>query len=989
MPAPLATRWLARGLLHAMALTFRLRPALREQLRGRDGWMDLTVGVRTRDGAVQAAIAFKGGRARVLGVIPPGVDTVLEFRDASVVRRILSLTPEEVMGLLLRSDLSIRGNLASMSRFNYLLSALLQGTHRRLRAKRREAARRAGEGDGPVAGPGEGVAGVRPAAELLRASRCDGVEWLGEPFLSEWTLEHFPRLRAFREAHFTTRAVICPERARNLTEWCRANGFETDAQGRPWDPVKRQAQVLRHLLAVKKPLIRKGDLLAGSTTAQEVGVQLYPETHATMIWGELLSVPERELNPYDISEETRQALHRDVFPYWEARNVREVVRREQGEPLCQRLDERFAVYFLWKTVAVSHTIADFPRLLQLGTRGLREELATELASTPGDATGKRTQLEAMQLVLLGLEEYARHLAERAAEEALAETDPTRRAELEELARINRRVPLEPAGSVHEALQAIWTTWVALHQESTNAGLSLGRMDQWLQPFLSAELAAAPDRDASREVVRRALELVGCFFLRCTDHLPLVPDLGNFLFGGSSSDQAITLGGTRPDGGDAVTDMSFVFLKVTEMLGLRDPNVNARVAPGLTSDAWLRRLCEVNLLTRATPSLHNDAAVLASLAPLGYPVEHARDWAATGCVEPTLSGRHMGHTNCMMLSLVAALEMALRDGRHPLMDWVVGPRSGDPARGDFRTFEEFFGAFEAQLRFLAGQACQYNNLLGQAHGRLRPTPLLSALMEGPRTTGRDVSRGGATHNSSGAACIGLADVVDSLLAVKRLVFDRHAVEFPRLLAALDADFAGDPLLHARCTNQAPKFGSGDQEALGMARRVAALVSAVFAEQPHYRGGRYTAGFWSMSNHVAFGCLAGALPSGRRAGKPFTPGLTPEPCASPHLLDPIRDVARLDPASMPNNMAFNVKVVPSPEESHAQAVGHLFDYARTYFDLGGMQMQLNVVDSATLRHAMSHPGQHRDLMVRISGYNAYFVTLNRELQEELVERAEYRG
>jgi formate C-acetyltransferase len=530
-------------------------------------------------------------------------------------------------------------------------------------------------------------------------------------------------------------------------------------------------------------------------------------------------------------------------------------------------------------------------------------------------------------------------------------------------------------------------WVGVHMENTNAGFSLGRLDQWLQPYFIADMEKIKNKKDQQEYIKHAVELIGCFYMRCTDHLPLIPDIGNYLFGGSSSDQAITLGGVTPEGEDAVNDMTYIFLKVTEMLSIRDPNVNARYNRGKNSATYLKRLCEVNLNTAATPSIHNDEAVMASLADFNYPVEHLRDWSATGCVEPTLSGRHIGHTNCMMFNMVAALEMALNNGRHPLMRWDLGPKTGDIKAGNFKDYESFFNAFAKQLRFLADQTCEYNNFLGEAHQTIRPTPFISALIEGSLKSGRDVTKGGALYNSSGTACIGLADITDSLMSIKKFVFEDKKVSFDELRNAVNTNFNNDPAMLALIKNKALLFGSGNQEALATANRVAKLAHDCFWEHTNYRGGKYTAGFWSMSNHVAFGTLTGALPSGRLAGKAFTPGLTPEPHASKSILDNIRDVAGLDAKNLNNNIAFNVKVVPSAQESHQETVDNIYSYVKTYSDLGGMQIQLNVVSSKTLRDAMEHPENYQNLLVRISGYNAYFVTLNRDMQIELIERAEF--
>lgn len=982
--------WLADAGVHVLlrifAASFELRPSLRRWLRTIDGPLRLSVGLRDEAGTLAQSVRFEGGHARATRGIAD-VDATLIFRDEAALRAMLRGSASELLLMLLRGEIRTEGNLGALSLFSFLLGLVVDG---------------ATTAPTPPTTPPQAPpprAAPRTSAARLRSPRLAEAPHLEEPYLAAYTLEDFPRLERFLAAHFDTVPEICPERATLLTRYFRATGFEHDREGRPRVPVVRQGLALAELLRNKQPLVREGDLLAGTTTSKPVGVVLYPDAHGLTIWGELRSVATRPLNPYRVAPETIERLHRDVFPFWMHRSFREHVRERHGAPLCQRLDERFAVYFSWKTVALSHTVPDFPRLLRLGVHGVVAEIDEALgrvADADGDA---RDALAAMRTALGGLLAYAENLAAEARREAVHAQSEARRQELLEIAAVCDRVPAHGARTLHEALQSIWLAWIALHMENTNAGLSLGRLDAWLQPYFEADLAKLTTREAREAYVRRALELVGCFFLRCTDHLPLVPDIGNHLFGGSSSDQAITLGGVKPDGESAVCDMTYVILKVTELLKLRDPNVNARHALAANGDAYLRRLCEVNLVTGATPSIHGDEAVIRSLAKGGYTAEHARDWSATGCVEPTISGRHMGHTGSTMFNLVAPLEMALHDGRHPLLRWTIGPRTGAPESGAFPTFERFFEAYSAQLAFLTDQAVEYNDLLGEAHATLRPTPLLSSLVDGAIERGRDVTRGGARYNTSGVACIGLADVVDSLLAIEALVYGGppgRAVSFATLKEALASDFVGHDALLARITRKLPKFGSGDAHALAMANRVAKLVHDGFAAHVSYRGGRYTTGFWSMSNHVAFGGLTGALPSGRRAGKAFTPGLTPTPGASKDLLDNLRDVAALEPTSMDNNVAFNVKYVPALEAgssaspaSHARAVEQMLGYAKGYFTLGGMQMQLNVVSSAMLRDAMEHPEQHRDLLVRISGYNAYFVTLNREMQRELIERAEFRA
>ncbi len=981
------TQILLNTLLRVFAANFNLRPKLNQYLKSDQGWINFSLGIKTESGAVQSAVIFSNGKVTVSKKMPEYVDTMLTFHSEDAVLKLLSATPTEQIFMVLKGQLSPTGNQSYLNLFFFLLSLLMHTQQKKQMEKERKTAKKELLKVSPT--PNTRLSDAMKARRGLRMkapTRDPYVKFLKDPYLSEFGLDDFPRLKNFLDIHFGVKPQVCPELPKLVTDWHKQNGYETDCNGKPWHPLLRKGHAYKHLMENKRPIIRKNDLIAGTTTTQDIGVVVYPEGHGTMLWAELLTVGTRTLNPYDVSEETIKILHHEIFPYWAKRNFKEWVREKYNNPLCQQIDERFAIYFLWKSVTISHTIADFPKLLRLGASGMIAEIKAQMQVFKNDPD-KTATLQAMILCLEGLTAYSRNLARQAEKEAARESRPARKKELEHLAKICSRVVEFPARTLDEAVNAVWIGWVGLHMESTNAGLSLGRMDQWLQPYFEADMKTLATQTEREEYIKHAIELIGCFYMRCTDHLPLTPDIANWVFGGSSSDQAITLGGVTPDGRDAVCDMTYIFLKVTEMLSIRDPNVNARYHPDINSDTYLKRLCEVNLITTATPSMHNDKIVMESLADFHYKIEDLRDWAATGCVEPTISGKHIGHTNFQMMNMVAALEMALNNGRHPLLNWKLGPDTGIVENNDFKTFDDFFNAFTRQFAFIIDQSIDYNNKLAEAHQILRPTPLLSSLIDGCIRTGRDVTAGGATYNSSGAALIGLADVTDSLMAIKKLVFDEKKISFPELKRAVDVNFENAPAVRALVTKKVPLFGSGSDEAVAMADRIAKFAHDHYWHTPHYRGGRYTVGFWSMSNHVAYGTLSGALPSGRLAGKAFTPGLTPQPNASKNLLDNIRDVARLDWKNINNNIAFNVKVVPHGDDSREKTVNDIFSYVKTYFDLGGMQIQLNVVTSETLKDAMAHPENYRNLLVRISGYNAYFVTLNRDMQIELIERAEY--
>lgn len=968
-----------RAALGVMAFCFNHLESCRKYLRSLDGWNNFSIGIKTEDGSVAATIEFKDGKVSTrAGIDRPTAQMILE--DQKALMSMATLPPNEINNLILKSRLIIKGNYAYIIYFNFLMSVVLKKKQvRQLKAQ-------TGAMKLPtLASDGKGQIKNRAMTFIKAQSRDPGVRHLPDQNLSAYSLSDFPRLKKFVDIHHIQKPEVCIERPRLMTEWFRKHGFETDARGEPWVPELRQAEVFKYLMENRKPIIRKNDLVAGTSSSKEIGVLLYPDAAGTMLWGELFIMQDRPLNPYTIAPEDIWTLNHDIFPYYFDRNIRQWVRHAYNEPLCQELDERFAVYFLWKTVAVSHTILDYPKLLRLGARGIIDEIRAELAADAGASQEKQNTLKAMILCYEGIIAYARNLSGQAALEMAEATDPARKAELGRLADICARIPEQPCATLDEAVNAIWIHWVAVHMENTNAGFSLGRMDQWLQPYFEADMKQLHSEAEREAYIRHAIELVGCFYMRCTDHLPTIPDIGNYLFGGSSSDQAITLGGINPDGEDAVNDMTYIFLKVTEILSIRDPNINARYHKEKNSQAYLKRLCEVNVNTAGTPSIHNDLKVMESLAGFDYPAGHLHDWSATGCVEPTISGKHMGHTNCMMFNMVAALEMALYNGYHPLMRWHLGPKTGEPET--FKTFDQFFEAFCQQLAFIAGLSCEYNLRLGEAHSVLRPTPMMSALIDDCIKKGKDATKGGALYNSSGIAAIGLADITDSLLVIRQLVYEEKSYSLGEVREAIKRNYQGHEAMRARMMNSVALFGSNSQKAVDMANKVASFVFDTFSARRNFRGGPYTVGFWSMSNHVAFGTLTGALPSGRLAGKPFTPGLTPQAHTSHNLLDNIKDVAKLDAANINNNIAFNVKVVPSARDSHEKVVDHLYAYGKAYCDLGGMQMQFNVISSETMRAAMLNPDDYRDLLVRISGYNAYFVTLNEDLQMELIERAEY--
>jgi formate C-acetyltransferase len=440
---------------------------------------------------------------------------------------------------------------------------------------------------------------------------------------------------------------------------------------------------------------------------------------------------------------------------------------------------------------------------------------------------------------------------------------------------------------------------------------------------------------------------------------------------------------KPDGSDGVNELTFLMLKTAEMLALREPNVGARWHKESPLE-YRRALVKSIYRTGAAPALYNDEEIITALTENGVVLEDARDYGIVGCVETTSAGRTMGMTGAIMFNLAAVLELTLNDGVHPLSGSRIGPGTGRLA--DFRSYEEFFNAFERQLGHMVDLAVEGNNRFAEAHAVLHPTPLLSALIEGTFKSGKDVTRGGAAYNSSGVGVVGLADVADSLSALKQLVFEEKLVSREELSEALKDDFAGHDKTRALLLNKAPKYGTDDPAADEVAAGLVKLVNDTFARHTNPRGGRYHIGYWSVTMHAGNFAYTGSLPNGRPKGTPLASGATPVsgvaikgPTAS------LLSTAKLHSGFMANCIANNHKF----SRNMFQQPGKLELFEKLvdgYFKTGGMQVQFNVHNKETLLNAQKNPDDYRDLLVRVSGYSAYFCDLNRQMQNEIIARTE---
>jgi formate C-acetyltransferase len=731
-------------------------------------------------------------------------------------------------------------------------------------------------------------------------------------------------------------------------------------------PVLHFARALAHILERVPLRIYEHELIVGNPSSRRIGAPIHPELGGLLMLPELSDLAARDANPLELDAEQQQRLGEEILPFWFSRSVQSRAAILAADPELSNTLVRGRRFVLTQFAGISHVTPDYAAVLERGFEGLLAEVeAQREREQPGEA---RAFLEAAAIGARAAIAFGRRWSEHCAAEARREPRSERAAELRELAGILARVPARPARGFHEALQSVFLAHVIVHQESFQHGVSFGRLDQLLHPYYERDLAAG------RITRERAVELLGCFLGKAAELLPLFNRMATEYFSGLSSASGITLGGVDGEGRDATRELSFLALEAYDRMRLRQPNLHLRVHPD-SDAALLRRAHEILKRGGGMPALFNDAAVVPALEGLGYETRDARDYSIVGCVEWGVPAKSFPAAGACFLNLAAALDRALHGGRH-------ADEGGRPA--DFASMGALFDAFRAELDAAVREAVAGNDAIERAHALHRPTPLLSLLVRGCVETATEVNAGGARYDSTGLQGIGLADVADSLAALEALVFEQRRHALPELMEAVDADFAGAEPLRRRLLERVPKYGQDRGRPEHWARSVAELFCSLVRRHRNPRGGPYLPGFWTMTTHVGFGRRLGALPSGRRAGEPLSDGVSPaNGCDTQGPTASMLSAAGLAGLPVGNGLCLNEKL--DPWFVRGDAGTQLMDgLTRGYFGAGGMQVQYNVVDPAVLLDARAHPERHRDLVVRISGYSAYFNDLTEEMKDDIIAR-----
>jgi pyruvate formate-lyase/glycerol dehydratase family glycyl radical enzyme len=782
------------------------------------------------------------------------------------------------------------------------------------------------------------------------------------------------RVKRLRKQSVETKPYVSSERAELLTAFYRSGEAQKVSV-----PVGR-ALALRYLVEHRTIYIGEGELIVGERGPAPKATPTYPELCCHSL-EDLRVMATRERTPFAVSDAVREVYAEKIIPFWTGKTIREKLFAGMAPAWRDAFDAGVFTEFMEQR-AFGHAILD-DKIYHQGFLDFRERIAARRAEidwlADPRAYDQDEELKAMAICCDAVIRLAERHAEKARELAEAQSDHARRAELARIAEICSRVPAHAPRSFHEALQCYWFVHLGVITElNTWDSFNPGRLDQHLWPSYRQELEAGTlTRD-------QAKELLECFWIKFNSQ-PAPPKVAiTEEQSGTYQDFAlINVGGLKPDGSDAVNEVSELILEVVQEMRLIQPSACVQLSKK-TPQRFLRRACEVIRTGLGQPSMFNTDVIVKEMLQDGKTMADARAGGPSGCVTVSAFGKE----SCTLTGYInwpKILELALHDGVDPRTGKRLGPATGDPTT--FGSFEQFFEAYRRQLGHFVDVKIAGNNFVERLYATQMPAPYMSVVMSDCIDKARDYHDGGARYNPTYIQGVGLGTLTDALAAVRHHVYDRKTVSMGELLAALRADFDGGEDLRRTLANKTPTYGNDDDRADDLAEMAFDAYYDVLNGRPNTKGGRYRVNLLPTTVHVYFGQVTGALPNGRKAGTPLSEGISPTQgvdVRGPTAV--MKSAARIDHVRTGGTL-LNLKF--SPQVLDGEGLDRLGSLIRGYFRLDGHHVQFNVVDAATLRAAQEDPESHRNLIVRVAGYSDYFVDVGRDLQDEIISRTEQQS
>lgn len=717
--------------------------------------------------------------------------------------------------------------------------------------------------------------------------------------------------------------------------------------------------------------IEPEELIVGNRTKGVRYGVVFPESGISWVDREFETIPTRPQDKFLVHPEDIETFRKVIVPYWKGKSLEDIVHQRIGD----EISEISKVVKINQTDhAQGHICPNVKEWLELGPAGVIAKAEKNLV---GANASQQEFYRCVILVMQGVQKFMQRYADLLEEKA--DSYPKYAASMRELAKICQNLQNRPAQSFHEALQSTWFLFVVLHMESNASSFSPGRLDQILYPYYQKDLAEKKMDDD------QALEMIECLWLKFNEIVYLRNKNSAKYFAGFPIGFNVAVGGQDENGNDASNALSHLLIQAQEDIGLPQPNLSVRLFEH-TDQALLTHAVKCVSKGSGMPQFFNDKAIVSPLMDLGISKQDALNYAIVGCVELTTHGNNLGWSDAAMFNMNKVLELTLNHGKCLLTGKQMGPDLG--SLSTYASFSDLEAAYQKMMDYFIEKMIPCCEGVEKAHIDCLPTPFLSAVIDDCMDKGVDVTAGGAHYNLSGIQMIQVANLADSLAAIKELVYDKKKVDASHLEKALQNNFVGDEVLRQMLLHRVPKYGND----VAWVDELGAKWALYFREQlrkyKNYRNGPYHTGMYTVSAHVPMGQNVGASADGRFAQDPLADGglsaVYGRDIQGPTAV--LKSVSKMDNSCTTNGGLLNMKFLPDFFKTEA-GITKFCNFLRAFVDLEVPHIQFNVVSKENLLDAQKHPDQYRSLTVRVAGYTAYFTELAGDLQNEIIARTSY--
>jgi trans-4-hydroxy-L-proline dehydratase len=782
-----------------------------------------------------------------------------------------------------------------------------------------------------------------------------------------------PRVKKLRDQSLTAVEKLSAERALLITQF-----YKSDEARELSAPVKR-AKAFEYILRHKKICINDGELIVGERGPAPKETPTYPEISLHSL-KDLEILNSREKVFFRVDEEVKKIYESEIIPYWKGKSNRD---RIMSRMTTGWLDAYNAGIFteFQEQRAPGHTVLGY-RMFTKGFISIKEEIRNALDGLDFfndlNSFEKSEELRAMDIACDAIIMYAGRHAEKLEKLSETEENSERKDELLKMAQVCRKVPANAPETLHEMLQHYWFIHLGVITELNPwDSFNPGRLDQHLFPVYRKEMHAGTLTEKMLD------DLLGCFWVKFNNH-PSPPKMGVTASESNTYTDfcLINLGGVKPDGTDAVNEMSYILLDVIKEMRILQPSSMIQIS-AKGPDRFIHKALDIIRTGFGQPSCFNTDEIIQELLRQGKSITDARNGGASGCVETGAFGTE-AYWLTGYFNLPKILEVTLNNGFDKRTGRQVGLETGSAS--DFKCFQDVLDAFRLQVNYFAGIKIRGNNVIEKTFATWLPVPFLSLLVEDCIPNGRDYNAGGARYNTSYIQGVGLGSITDMLTSIRYNVYDEKKTGWEELNKALESDFKGFEQLQYEFIYNTPKFGNDDDYADQQAVSVFEIYYDAINGRPNTRGGVHRINMLPTTSHVYFGSVTGATPDGRNAYLPLSEGISPFQGVDHNgPTSVIKSASKIDHIRTGGTL-LNQKFSPSffeDEESYEKLTALI----RSYFSLDGHHIQFNVVNAETLKDAQKHPEKYRDLIVRVAGYSDYFNDLGEDLQNEIIKRTEH--